>query len=393
MSCPQRSNGEHDDLDPLPLREIVEKIKLGMPVEYDEVSIEWDLDFNDLPLPTTNTGQKIVSSPIIITNSDILGKFNLNNVFFIKSVSFENTVFCDDVNFQGTSFSITPAFTNAKFEMDSNFINVEFFEGVVFIGTEFKGETLFNNAKFIKSAHFEGSTFSLGATFIDATFHETAKFTKSIFHREVEFQDTNFYEDFLLDEALFHSDVNLMYKKLKGNLYLNAEFKKSLTINWDKVKNHLFSHEDTYLSMIEILKKQASYDEADDCYYQYRKWMLKKRNNISKKITDYFIFGICGFGVRPSFTATWLILLVFFFSITFYCFRGVENSLNSRTELSFLEIFLFSAQVFIGRTTEGLGINPINLYWKYIVVLETALGYMFIAVFIALIGRQILKEL
>ena len=92
--------------------EILKKIELGQPVEYDNVIVVGDLDLSGLnltkvPVKRTHMDEThhvglpdyeiIVASPISITNSVIQGSVNLNGTAFQNATNFQGTKFEEPV--------------------------------------------------------------------------------------------------------------------------------------------------------------------------------------------------------------------------------------------------------------------------------------------------------
>ena len=72
----------------VPAKEILIKIEKGMPVEYEGISINGDLDFSSLDLAEDSTGNRIILSRLDIRNSEINGRFDSSNTIFKESVEF-----------------------------------------------------------------------------------------------------------------------------------------------------------------------------------------------------------------------------------------------------------------------------------------------------------------
>jgi len=103
----------------VPAEEILKKIELGQPVEYDGVTIVGDLDIDKLKeLPSVNEGlfyqedhvnlssnKRHVASLIRITNSTIQDGVNFNNTRFDKNVDLGNTKFEVHAGFRGAIFN------------------------------------------------------------------------------------------------------------------------------------------------------------------------------------------------------------------------------------------------------------------------------------------------
>ena len=98
--------------------EVMAKIRLGLPAEYDNVAIKGNLTSERLGL----TAKQILSIPfevkmppsdeptqanssIVIKNSIIYGRVDFNNTVFHKLVSFENTLFVENASFGYSTFN------------------------------------------------------------------------------------------------------------------------------------------------------------------------------------------------------------------------------------------------------------------------------------------------
>jgi len=396
-----RQNDAFEDFDKPKQREILEKVRAGEPVEYNKFRIIDGLNFSSLLLPTEgiNKGRRIISSPITITNSKIELPSCFSDLFFLKSVSFEDTTFDNDVTFEGSIFAQPPIFTNVHFKGDVSFHKAEFYEGVSFLGSIFKNDALFMNADFKKSALFEGAKFYGTTAFMDAHFRRDAKFTKSTFFRDANFHGSLFDGEVYFEGAKFKGIVDL-FSRFRGNVTLSAEFGQ-MKVKWEDLKRYLVPEEITFKYLVQNFKNQGYFDEADNCYYKYRLWMQEKRTDKFKKLTDAFYHLTCGYGVRPSFTLIWIVTLITFFAILYNFLNGVGyqeyinvyplNNTIDRPSIS--DCIPYSTLVFLGQISEATGLAPVNVFWKYIVILEASLGYTFIAIFIALTIRQITKEL
>ncbi|MGB3944714.1 MAG: hypothetical protein WBK88_07980, partial [Methanothrix sp.] len=115
----------------------------------------------------------------------------------------------------------------------------------------------------------------------------------------------------------------------------------------------------------------------------------------------------CGYGVRPSFTLAWIFGSILGFAALYRIFDGISKSspaeitmtaLNNSTLLftsaiaetspSFWECLYFSAHSFAGGTPVDL--SPVGA-WKYAAMFETVLGYLFLALFIVVLARKLIR--
>jgi hypothetical protein len=97
--------------------EVMVKIRLGLPVEYDKVAIKGNLTSDRLGLTAkqilripfevkmpASGGPMQANSSIVIRNSIIYGRVDLNNTLFHKPVIFENTFFIENTSFDNSTF-------------------------------------------------------------------------------------------------------------------------------------------------------------------------------------------------------------------------------------------------------------------------------------------------
>lgn len=208
-----------EQLRTIPAEDILSKIKLGLPVEYDHVTIIGDLNLGNLSLPTEHVSRTaaeanlglsenvtIVSSSIRLNDSIILGRAELSNSIFQKSVSFEGTKFQgsadfrgtqfdDSVNFKSAQFSGFVDFRDAKFRGPFDSEGARFNESVNFAGSEFSGEMpLPGGFGLNETADFLESGFSEFSNFIRSKFNEATSFAESQFSGIFDFIQSGYYE-------------------------------------------------------------------------------------------------------------------------------------------------------------------------------------------------------
>ncbi|HSD59017.1 MAG TPA: pentapeptide repeat-containing protein, partial [Methanotrichaceae archaeon] len=141
--------------------EVMVKIRLGLPAEYDNVVIKGNLTSErlgmsakqilripfEVKMPPSDEPMQANSS-IMIKNSTIDGKVDFNNTVFHKKVSFENTLFVENASFRYSTFDgdatfarsmfmKTGSFTGSRFNGTANFSQTYFNEPAFFIGTQF----------------------------------------------------------------------------------------------------------------------------------------------------------------------------------------------------------------------------------------------------------------
>jgi len=309
---------------------------------------------------------------------------------------------------------------------DANFTNVQFTGSAHawFCETKFKGDAFFwskDDGKTIFSgeACFRFAKFCNHITFFRAVFWEKADFYVTRFNGEYAiFIGSNFKGESDFRGARFKEEADFRGAQFTKNLNLARAKFTNFEVEWDAIKGRLDCDGTVYLALVKSFKKLERFDDADNCYYQYRKISQNKKSWFSKnkcwlnrfscsKLYDHFSWLSCGYGLRPSFTFAWIFGLIFGFSLLYDFLGGITKSsspeitmnvLNNSTLLftfapsgtspSFWECLYFSALSFAGGTPAGL--SPVG-GWKYAVMFESVLGYLFLALFIVVLARKLIR--
>jgi hypothetical protein len=291
--------------------------------------------------------------------------------------SFSEATFGNHINFNGATFGgvarfsksifgkgddyyffnyLLPTFRGTTFGSDAYFDEANFGRDINFNETIFGGRTSFNNAIFYGNAAFKGATFRGFTDFVGGKFNRNVNFEKATF------KDAN------LNEAMF-----------------NGYF-----FGWNYIKNALKCEEVTYLRLIKNFKDHGQFNEADQCYYQYR------FQHMSGPI-DWLGWISCGFGVRLDHVIGCSIFIVFIFAVIYLrtkCIYKLNNSTRAlkpkqEQKLSVYDAFFFSALVFFTlHPPHDWEYSRISRYW---VLFEDILGGALIALFIVVLGNIMIR--
>ncbi|WP_143763327.1 pentapeptide repeat-containing protein [Methanothrix harundinacea] len=294
--------------------------------------------------------------------------------------SFVNSVFCRDSNFLESHFIGNANFGGTVFYRGPSFEAVNFEKNASFDLAEFKSEPSFNGAYFKRDATFNYAIFCKSVYFVGVNFGGDANYTKTTFNKPV-----------YLKEAIF----------------------SRFNVEWRQIKDKIDCDGATYLLLVRSFKNLEQFDNADDCYYDYREWRrnsndvsTEKRSNWSK-LYDFVSYASCGYGVRLRFPLAWIFGSIFGLTFLYHIFDGITKSspheitmisLNNSTMLfssayaetapSFWECLYFSSLSFAGGTPVGL--SPVGV-WKYAVMMESVLGYLFLALFVVVLARKLIR--
>ena len=165
---------------------------------------------------------------------------------------------------------------------------------------------------------------------------------------------------------------------LQGQLSLKNPDISYIITPWESIKNRLAYDGSAYLSLIRSYNNIESFDDADNCLYQYR---MKKRKTLPliPQISDYMICGFLGYGVRPQYPLL-LGLGVIIISAIIYWWGHQASSYE-------FEPFILSFAIFFTQT----GMDRLTGLCKGMSLIESALGVLIIACFIVSITKWTLR--
>lgn len=330
--------GETKDLNVVQASEIISKVEKGEPVDYSYVLVNGDLNLKGL----NRSKPRHIYFPIKITDSKINGSIHLNNTISIGLVDFKGTMFMGDAIFDGTFFEeganfdnsrfvAYASFTNSQFNKTGHFSYTRFDESSSFLGTRFNGDFDFHNSRSNGPTIFESVVFDDYADFEVATFIGPARFEGSQFNR-ANFLGTQFKGVVDFDSAQFNDTADFSGTKFEKELYFYRVKFAKLFIIWDSIKDKLVCDGPTYLSLIKNFKEMEQFDDADNCYYQYRDLKRKERPLDWSKIFDYISWLSCGYGVRWQHTILSAAAIAILFGLYYqsYCLIRRANFLHKK---------------------------------------------------------------
>ena len=432
--------------EPVSARDLLDKIKRDKDVKLKYKIIKGDLDLTQLDPSSDADNKLIVTSSIDIRDCYVMGYVNFDRVEFKNSVRFFRTVFGKKVNFCHAHFFGISDFMGSCFggenpvepwdQCSADFSHVQFDEHAEFDQAQFDRTACFKDAQF-KVANFRCAYFRKNADFRRANFSKDVNFNYVQFVGDANFEEAKFTGDSRFYDAHFDKNLILTRTTIDKMALNNSQFKKEseillkhailnkLYIRWDEINPHLkYRYDDeydwaTYSALVKNFRDLVRYDDADDCYYEFRKkhqdaksWLRENRRGISRfnwsKLYDHIAWRSCGYGVRPGFTLAWIIGTILGFASLHRILEGIASSVpteisielfNNSTSLFILEpvdangptlweCIYFSAMSLTGNTPEGL--HPIGA-WKYAVMIESVLGYLFLALFIVVLARKFIR--
>jgi hypothetical protein len=185
----------------------------------------------------------------------------------------------------------------------------------------------------------------------------------------------------------------------------DAEF-IHLEARWSNLCHHLIYDGAAYLALTKNFRNLEWFEDADDCYYHYRRMSQSGKSLIVRagrgakinwsKLQDCLAWISCGYGVRPKYTIFLSCFLILLFAFLFWQGNGIVveplngsgHSLGSQENLTFLDNLYFSAMVFTAKTQVKW--YPIGTY-RYLATMESVLGWLLLALFLVTLGRTMIR--
>jgi len=303
-------------------------------------------------------------------------------VFSGGDADFSGAVFSSNINLEGISplvnkfkfimlgnqgvFKIESS-DNGASHLDDSFIGAYFGEAK-FIG----GDVNFNNVQFRGGdANFKGAEFSKDAYFESSSF-DRAKFT---------LEDAKNIRILRLQGVTFQNE---------SKICLNGTNYQRLYVHWDSIKNALVYNGEVYQILINNFKNIEYFEDADDCYFQYRRERQSMRSWFEvATYTDIFGWVTCGYGVRPG-TTLLLGLFVVLVSAVYYWRRDAIRRLKGDEDESakFSDAFYFSMMTF---TTVGYGDWYPQDRHRNVVMIEGIVGWLTLSLFLVTLANVIIR--
>jgi uncharacterized protein YjbI with pentapeptide repeats len=356
-------------------------IENGDDIVLDNCSIVGELNVNSIKLKTIPN--LTIESNITITNSTFLDNVSFSNVKFNHSINFSSTNITGDADFNyaifnGNAYFVAAIFNSytdfsyANFNSGANFPNAKFKDYVVFSYVNITGDADFSNANFNGVADLCSVNYNGKADFSFVNFNDVADFANVNFNGCANFCDANFNGDTsYFSNVSFNGDVYLWQPETSDNIIFDGK---------------------TCKFFIDYYNNEAQYEDADNVYYNYRKYVhdQKALNDLSKW-TNILSWITCGYGVRLSHTICCVGFIIGFFAVFIYWpFSGayLESKTKKWSILALLEALLFSTREF---TSLGSGEPPKGIFCRAVVTLEGLFGWIMLGIFMSTLTHVVMR--
>ncbi len=364
-------------------------------------------------------GYASFQSAALSGNADFRGA-NFNEELNMEFASFKgNAVFlgsymAKEANFFQAEF-LDVNFTDAILGDNAIFSEAKFGRGL-FTGSHFQGHALFSQSWFKGKAIFEQAVFAGEAQFSEVSFFELADFRSVRFCKGAFFKGTQFTGTVNFAGSYFQEGLDLPNAKVQvmrlfdavfaGQIDLhNADFAR-LEVRWPTLRHHLAYDGAAYLSLAKNFRNLEWFEDADDCYYHYRRMSQSEKTLVFRekmlikinwsKLLDGIAWISCGYGVRPRYTVFLSVVLILLFALLYWAgdgivvepLNGAGPSIASQEGLNFLDNVYFSTMVFTAKTQVKW--FPVGVF-RYLATVESVLGWLLLALFLVTLGRTMIR--
>ena len=337
---------------------------------------------------------------------------SFGNAQFDGDAIFLDSLFATDVDFDDAKFMRSASFRNAHFE-DVRFFETQLAGQVTFLASTFSGNATFAATRFESDVVFREARFLMGSTFGLSSFAGLADFGGADFEKTAFFGGVKFSDLAYFVAARFNGDLILEGARLYSMQLDDASFADSSRINlnstdfskfvvhWDIIRERMVYNGAAYLALVRNYKSLEWFDEADDCYYQYRRIGQDRTPWGWDRLSDIISWLSCGYGVRVSYTSFWCLFTILIFGVIFWAgkgmnkfeLEGVELPGSSRLKpcerVSFTDALYFSIAMF---TTSQAPVNtyPVGVY-RHLAMAEGILGWFFLGLFVVVLSAVLIR--
>ena len=337
---------------------------------------------------------------------------SFGNAQFNGDAIFLDCIFAKDVDFDNAKFLRSGSFRNANFE-DVRFFETQFAGQVTFLAAQFRGnatfaatrfesDVVFREAFFLKGSTFGLSSFAGLADFGNVDFRKTAFFGGVKFADLAYFVNARFEGDLILEGArLYSMQLDDVAFSENSKINLNSTDFTKFVVHWNTIRDRMVYNGAAYLALVKNYKSLEWFDEADECYYQYRRIGQDEAPWGWAKISDIISWLSCGYGVRVSYTSFWCLFTILIFGVIFWAGKGMDKfeiegmelpgdtRLKPSKRVSFTDALYFSIAMF---TTSQAPVNtyPVGVY-RHLAMAEGILGWFFLGLFVVVLSAVLIR--
>ena len=334
---------------------------------------------------------------------------------FLDGADFGACQFRKIANFDSAQFSNYAYFSYSKFNGDAQFADSQFNRDAYFSVAQFENESNFEMAHFSRDVYFKDARFKKIAKFEKSQFDGYALFSQSIFDKDAHFRGAHFGGVSDFSNVEFNTNAYFENTQFNDSFYLsNSKFNR-LHIHWSSIEDKLVYNGPAYLDLIKNFENLEEFNDADKCYYQFRRIIQADEDLGWSKVGDVLAWLSCGYGVRPGYTVAWCFVLIIFFGIILWAGKGLQEdsdyahtpkkSLDTIKQknkkklydvrddaysVKLLESIYLSAIVFF-HTYHPRCAVPSKEWSKWLILVEDIIGWLLLALFLVALANVIVR--
>lgn len=351
--------------------EILAKIGKNEPVNYSNAIVLGNLNSASLP-------SEVIASPISLKDCKFQGAVGFNNTIMKGQVTFERSEFSRPVyfiqskfmrgaNFDSCRFSETAVFRGALLNQSADFEKARFHNFADFGDSHFAADVInFRGAYFYDIANFVSTKFDSENTVFEwSQFNKAAKFWHATFGEYANFRGTQFGDISDFYSVQFNDTADFWGAQFNKDIFFNDIGFKTFRVQWASIEGKLNCNGPPYLLLIKNFKDLEQFDDADNCYYQYRDWRRINRPLEFAKVTDYVAWLSCGYGVRWHHTILSSIVVMLLFGLYYESFssRGMLRNLLNRDNNKDINKYIFKGNLKRAITFSALTLLSLPSDW------------------------------
>jgi hypothetical protein len=363
-------------------------------VDFSNSTFADDLTISDANFGGQVSFEDAQLDDLELLNAEFLGMPSFANTTFNGDASFDKVDFLNGCNFQGATFDYAEFKDVKSSGLISNFDKSHFNDDLEFSKLTVDSLSSFKEASFNKSSNFEGTQFNKRTEFNDAIFRDNVSFKGTQFVDYLNLRGSVFYKYINFDNAIIKGDIfcedidfrrDPWQKGHPGRISMNGTRFDQIFINWaDLNQGFLVPNENAYLSLIDNFKKLGRVDDANDCYYEYKRYSSRNLEGLYS-LADAYFWIFCGYGVRPEWALYWALFIIVAFSLYFW----------RNDDMKIISALVFGTTVFMSGTgklfVEKPDYNPRNnpRISQFLFTLMRILGGVLIILFLISLRRWV----
>jgi hypothetical protein len=323
---------------------------------------------------------------------------DFNNVQFGGEATFMRSRFSKEVYFQYSKFMGVANFVGAFFGGNATFVGVRFDSDVIFRSSQFEKDAFFGLANFMGFSDFSGTRFQGLAVFAVTKFNDNARFVDASFAKQMILESARIYS-IQLENTTFGPGAKISLR--------DADFTR-LTAKWSTISGKLLYDPAAYLALVKNYQNLEWRDDANDCYYSFRRISQSQEGWGIEKVIDVVAWLSCGYGVKPLYTVIWSVTIIVIFGLVYWLGGGLKkgsfeeaeefyvrmssqkrtSDMETHPRILFADAIHYSSMMFTSQ-------SPSNMYsigvYRHVAMIEGLIGWFLMGLFVVVLSGLLIR--